>query len=148
MHGRSHFVSIVKALVVHPFLHKQIMATSSDAAFGNGGVAAVAVVVVPELEPVGLAAASPIAADDNKVQSLKLKFAEYIRSLTQQRDSVKVIKATLSRKLKNARKSLNRLKQKATAPRDADLLEITAMRCDASGVSLDSELTAAAGAHV
>jgi len=100
------------------------------------------------LLPLGAAAENGFPAEDEVVDSLTLTLAETIRSLALQRDFVKVIKSDLSRRLKNARKSLNRLNQKAKAVRDADLFEMQTTKSDATGMSVDSELTAAVGDFV
>ncbi len=93
---------------------------------------------------VGTDAENESPAGDDAVDTLTLRLAETIRSLAVQRDFVKMVQADLSRRLKNARKSFRRLNKKAKAVRDADLFEMQATRSDATGMSVDSELTAAA----
>jgi len=74
--------------------------------------------------------------------------SESIRSLTQQRDFVKVTKADLSQQPTSACTSLSIFKQTAKARRDADIFELHAMRCKAGGMSVDSDFTAAANRDV
>jgi len=102
---------------VQPCLRKQVMSSSSDAHSRDGAGAASVGVVLPKLLPLGAAAENGFPAEDEVVDSLTLKLAKTIRSLALQRYIVKKIKTDLTRKLKNARKSLKRLNQKAKAVR-------------------------------
>ena len=119
------------------------MASSSDAELPAGGAAAAVPVVVPEVLSPEVAAWNRRAAEALRYNSKMVRNAELIRLWSQQRDAMKVIKANLSRKLKNARSRYTYCKRKAHSLNGADLVESLQTWSDATDVSTDSEPTAA-----
>ena len=70
--------------------------------------------------------------------------AESILVMKKQREQAKMTKEDLTRKLKNARQRYTRFKQKALRLASGDLVDELNTGSDASGMSVDSEPTAAA----
>ena len=115
------------------------MASSCDADTPGGGVAAAVPVVLPKSLRHGVT-----GGDEPFMESL----AESILVMKKQREQLKMTKEDLSRKLKNARQRYTRLKKKALRLASGDLVDEFNTGSDATGMSVDSEPTAAAAGEV
>ena len=142
---RQPFFPFSLAPLLHPCPHKQAMASSCDADTPGGGVAAAVPVVLPKLLRHGVAAGDE-ACMESLVETILVmeSLAESILVMKKQREQLKMTKEDLTRKLKNARQRYTRLKKKALRLASGDLVDELNAGSDESGMSVDSEPTAAA----